>query len=383
MRRRKLSADDLHKHKMVSANLSPYSEKDRELVQRLVKEAQDPVKYRGWGFPSFSPELRGLLFVDKSNIIDRASQLVAATNLVVALILSGVVEYGLRPVPVADFDDQTSRVLVEIYNTLGAALLTIALFCSLYTTYFLMALTSETPTTIYRGIARGAEFFVVFQYMTAFSAVLIVVMIGVSSAIWSSLTGCIVTCSVVAALTVYLGFSFVRSYMGVCLDTCVSWTGYIPWNLVRGVREDGQRLGRFRLAKASHLHEIIGNPVDHVTGCEGSEGEQGAATSSALREQEFQKEVSEVREFLLSTLPRATSARIEAIAHEMVTEEITIDALKRIMNCQGGLRLLYDALDFQDVSLHKGERMAIAAAAATLNGSAEEEEGGLGQSLRM
>ena len=76
------------------------SRDDRQRIDGLVQDSQSIQNLN----PIFKPpEMRALITVGKNDILASTTQVVSATNFAMALLVSGVIQFGFDPLDVATF----------------------------------------------------------------------------------------------------------------------------------------------------------------------------------------------------------------------------------------------------------------------------------------
>ena len=325
---------------------------DRKKLQQLLNELKDPKSVRGL---SFSPGLRCLLALPPDVICDRLFNIVAAVNLLHALILSSIWGSAAAPIDVSKLPENV-QLIGDIFNLCNLLNVVFTVMGSLISAYLMMGIGGCTPESAYRALIHMGPF-VLIEYLTAAAGTLCIASCCLSLWIYSShsmlaaIVGTAFSIVISNSLFVHFGYYGVAAFPNYLIHWAHTFGGGImSFILSRKSWERASHCGKYLVAEAAFQH---GDKADG--GSDSSTGPSGACA----------EELTLMLEFLKRAIPSTTDFRRAALAHNLLEDDISLETMKLLVSSQGGASVLFTALDLEEtggIQLRRGERMRIVAA---------------------
>lgn len=399
---------------------------DEDEVQILRKRLMELTSANGPPSTFFSPDVRAMLCVDPEIVHDRATQLIAVSNLVAALILSGIAGQALAPIDVMELPEETRNVGSAV-NILTAVLAAFSTCTTLFTAFLLSSLCSTSSSKeVYRFVLNSGNF-IWHQLSTLLQAVLFLITMAMSHWIYSPRGVAIATIVLVALIffSLYLMFMF-QMRGGFPLQQAgwdkVTLCGLSWWLASTASREKLVGLASAKVEAATHLSPYtadmsesttsnfgafsanlgaafsqvgdaftatlgVGSPNGEIAGVAlpdvqlGDDRQRGTsdrvscsvwsqadASSPAeamplAKHRESNAGEAPLGKLLSSALPEMAIMEREAVIRAFLLEKLTVETLTRAWQT-GGVSFVYELLSGTEAQLCKGERVLIAVSLA-------------------
>ncbi|EKX49886.1 hypothetical protein GUITHDRAFT_135583 [Guillardia theta CCMP2712] len=289
-----------------------------------------------------NPTFKQLLRVPAEYVVDRTMAMYSNVNLMAALILSGVTSVSLTPVDVSSISAD-KRTLANCFNLLAELCMTINALNVMFTTYILLAIAAEMPSTLY-GILSKSEGLTMIYFVSTFLSCVLLVALGVLAQwlrddAWAAWTATIATGAIFLTTVLHFGYT-----MSVLMPIQYSgWGMFSTLGLFWGkeAKAEAARQGRIIASEAeSHLHV----KKDHREG---------------VRDEKLDEVVADLTKLLHRALPEAAEERISHISQQMANEGLVVVVLANA--ARKDAKLIYQVLGGDDVNfeLRRGERLAV------------------------
>lgn len=339
----------------------------RRLVDGRLTEMVEDIKEAKFYF--HNPLFKQLLRVPPDHVVDRTIGAISNINLMAALLLSGVMSAAQEPFDPA-LVPEDRRIFANLFNICATVAMTINIATVTFTTYMLLALASEVPSTIYRSLSRLQ--WTSFSY---FAATFLSFFLQITLAVLAQYTkGDLWAARVCLILASSLGFlalpHFFWMLARVWPNTYSGWGMFWPFFWTKKVKADAIKTGLLMSTEArGHIQ---------VRASEDSKGE-GEEDSARV-----EPVVLRLEKVLQRAIPALQEDRVRYLALTMFHEGLDVPILVKVASSDA--RLLYEVLEnSEDVNfeLRRGERLQLLATlqqiAADPVAGVEGKGGGLGQ----
>ncbi|KAJ1404370.1 hypothetical protein B484DRAFT_221579 [Ochromonadaceae sp. CCMP2298] len=299
-----------------------------------------------------------MLAVPREEAQERMMQWMGIINLVSALFLSGVAESALSPLDVAAMDPG-KQTLGNIYNLISAANLAATTCNTLFTVYIMLALSTETQSSVLRVVASSGCL-IFYEVATLTFSMMLLAMCGIQ--MWLQCTGW-------ARFIIFIiFFSFLSHFYFLVLMRMfplsgIHWQrmtfGFVPIAIMEAAQR--QSVSKMMEAGAVHGESVVRAAIE-------KDLQTDADTSAPEMTEAWHANFQEMAKALEAALPETSKPRRDAMAGALLEEGFTLGAMRR-----SGSSALYSALgdDSIRVRLRAGEKLALCAVTADQSAGAQ------------
>jgi hypothetical protein len=196
--------DDAETIKERIASASVFHSEDDARRATLLRALHECVPGLPMTPPAYSPTAIGMLAVPREEAQERMMQWIGIINLVSALFLSGVAGSALAPLDVAAMDSG-DQFLGNVFNLVSAANLSATTCNTLFTTYIMLALSTETQSSVLRVVSSsGCSIF--YEISTLFIAAMLLMMCAIQ--MWLRCTSWVRAASAFVIFGIFFTFLF-------------------------------------------------------------------------------------------------------------------------------------------------------------------------------
>ena len=263
-----------------------------------------------------NPIFKQLLRVPAEQVVERAISTFSTLNLMAALMLTGITVIAIAPIDVSSVSDD-KRILANVFNILATILMNMSVVNVMFTTYILLSLSSEMPSTIYAFLCKadGPTFinFIGTWITCLLYLVLGVLALWIRSDAWAAIT-----------ITLFSGVFFIAAQLHYGkMESNLFPLGHSGWGSLslgafwtESVKQRAKAMGQLCAAEAlGHLVQHDGGAqTDFLTGetC----GRFAAVLPGLVR-------------VLSQALPDEDESRLRELAEQMARQGLSADTLRR------------------------------------------------------
>ena len=263
-----------------------------------------------------NPIFKQLLRVPAEQVVERAISTFSTLNLMAALMLTGITVIAIAPINVSSVSDD-KRILANVFNILATILMNMSVLNVMFTTYILLSLSSEMPSTIYVLLCK-ADGLTLINFLCTWISCLVYIILGVlalwiRSDEWAAIT--IMTFSAILFIAAQLQYGKMESNLFPL--------GQSGWGLLtfgafwtESVRQRAKAMGQLCAAEA------LGHLVQH---------DGGAQTDFLAGETcgRFTAVLPGLVGVLSQALPDEDESRLRELAEQMARQGLSADILRR------------------------------------------------------
>ena len=293
---------------------------DADKLEKNLAEMREPRMYL------HNPIFKQLLRVPPEHVVERVTSTFSNLNLTASLMLTGITVIALVPIDVASVSDDR-RNMANIFNILATVLMNLSVLNVMITTYILMLLSSEMPSTIYSFLCKAdsltlINFFCTFVQTTLYIA-LGVIGLWIRSDEWAAIT--ITICSGLLAIGAQMQYGRMESILFPLAHSGFGVLGLgIFWT--KSVKQQAKAMGNLFAAEAlGHLAQ-----------------QDGGAQADCLQDEACGRDAAALQgleDILSKALPDEGGPRKRELAAQMARQGLTAENLRRI--AARDVRLLY------------------------------------------
>ena len=283
---------------------------DETILDQKLNELREP------RFRLHNPIFKQLLRMPADQVVDRTTSAFSSLNLIAALMLTGITVIALAPLDVDAVADN-KRDLANAFNIIAVVLMNVSVLNVMCTTYILMSLSAERPSTIYCFLTKAEGPTLVFFLATWISGVLYLALgvlgLWIRSDEWAAI-----------AITIFSGcFLLVSQLHYSKMESVLFPLGHSGWGaLALGLFWSERVRQRAKATGEVCAAEALGHLSQHDGGAQADflPGEACAKFAGLL---------PGLVDVLSRALPGESEGRLRELGEQMAREGLSAETLRR------------------------------------------------------